>query len=232
MGLDVYVGSLTRYYSGDWLTIVQQKFPGQVTVIRPEPAGQEKAATHDIQAAIKVWQEALTSAIGATFSWNESHEAPYFTDKPAWDGYGALVLWAAYEENQTPPEERLETVTTENWLLDKALLASRERGADSRFPQLLLGPEMWLPIEGQVLFHAPTLTGKQRLIGSCEGLLADLESLNAATWGARDLEQQGWAQSAIDHGSPLDEAAKFGWAMFHRLATLAVQHRLPMVMDY
>jgi hypothetical protein len=24
MGLDVYVGSLTRYYTGDWETIVQQ----------------------------------------------------------------------------------------------------------------------------------------------------------------------------------------------------------------
>jgi len=38
MGLDIYVGTLTRYYAGDWQTIVRQSAEGmgmEVQVVRP-----------------------------------------------------------------------------------------------------------------------------------------------------------------------------------------------------
>lgn len=47
MGLDVYVGSLTRYYSGDWESVVEQAAREQgldFHVLRvAEPAGQSSS---------------------------------------------------------------------------------------------------------------------------------------------------------------------------------------------
>jgi len=37
-----------------------------------------------------------------TWTGTNIRKAEYATDKPAWDCYGALVLWAAYDELPTP----------------------------------------------------------------------------------------------------------------------------------
>src|SRR5687768_10259928 len=106
MGLDVYVGSLVRYYTGNWETIVQQlgRETGMHVEVRrpplPKPTliGRLRAllSPHGADAAVRDierWRRQLEHQIGSHITWNEEPDAVYFTDKPAWDGYGALVLW-------------------------------------------------------------------------------------------------------------------------------------------
>lgn len=102
MGLDLYVGSLTRYTSGDWLTIVQQAglangVDVQVVHAQPEPPD----AVSDprlIRDAVEEWRQGLGAGLGVDCDWPETVDSPYWTDKPDWDGYGAVMLMAAYDE--------------------------------------------------------------------------------------------------------------------------------------
>src|SRR5919109_5529610 len=99
MGLDVYVGSLCRYYAGDWETIVQQFGREQGFDVRVERWNEPEDRITDpeeIRTIVDGWRSALGKALGKDLSWNESADAPYYTDKPAWDGYGSLQALAAY----------------------------------------------------------------------------------------------------------------------------------------
>jgi len=106
MGLDIFVGSYTRYYAGDWETVVQrygwqnglpvegvQRSHGPDAVTDPE----------QIRPSIVAWRDQLSAGLGDNLDrpldWDESASAPYFTDKPAWDGYAALLLWASYADH-------------------------------------------------------------------------------------------------------------------------------------
>ena len=135
MGLDVYVGPLSRYYAGDWETVIQQaaKEDGiPVRIVRPEQPRQSLLGRlRDLvrprgpaaaQRAVRRWRDRLRKELGISdLDWNEFPDAEYATDKPAWDCYGGLVLWAAYEE--LPNAKRRETA--KGWDEDSAYLTSR-----------------------------------------------------------------------------------------------------------
>jgi hypothetical protein len=107
MGLDIYVGSLTRYFTRDWKTIVQQlaergEIP-QVQVVRANEPKNVVTDPEQVRSAVVGWRQGLSTGLAqhitAPLDWDESGFTPYFTDKPAWDCYGALLLWAAYSEH-------------------------------------------------------------------------------------------------------------------------------------
>src|SRR5687768_14062080 len=95
VGLDVYVGPLTRYYTGDWETIIEQlgrEGAFAVEVVRPDGEDQGERLTDpaEVTELVLAWRTALSAAIGQELEWIEDPSAPVFTDKPAWDGYGSL----------------------------------------------------------------------------------------------------------------------------------------------
>jgi hypothetical protein len=101
MGLDLYAGPLTRYHAGLWKTIVQQMGEAQGVPVHVIRLGGAKAPSSpdETQKAVVAWQRALRDATGiATLDWLESATLPYFTDKPDWDGYWAVVLLAAADQ--------------------------------------------------------------------------------------------------------------------------------------
>jgi hypothetical protein len=148
MGLDVYVGSLTRYFSGDWLTVLQQAAASglgpPVVVVRPEETEEGVTDPDEIRSGVLAWRDRLSRALAehtqTSLDWDERADAPYFTDKPAWDCFGALVLWAAYAEHPelTRPHANplcLPDQRTGDWHDDPAFRRSRGerlgRGSDS-----------------------------------------------------------------------------------------------------
>ena len=86
MGLDIYIGSLTRYYAGDWELIAQQAaremgVPLQIVRSQDDPAD----AIRDpgvIRPVVKQWREQLSESLAEHLStlldWNEEADAPYF----------------------------------------------------------------------------------------------------------------------------------------------------------
>ena len=79
MGLDVYVGSLTRYYCRDWETIVQQMARGtgkKVEVVRVVDDAQDANDDPDqVRAAVLAWRaklaEALKEVLVGGLDWRE-----------------------------------------------------------------------------------------------------------------------------------------------------------------
>ena len=94
MGLDVYVGSLTRYYVAGPADVVER-----IARHQDLPATDGLEAEEVIRAAVVSWRQGLSRWLGdrlaGPLDWDASGPAPCFTDKPGWDGYGGTLLLAA-----------------------------------------------------------------------------------------------------------------------------------------
>jgi hypothetical protein len=110
----------------------------------------------------------------------EEPGTPYFTDKPDWDGYGALLLWAAYTEH---PEISRPSTKIEDWVEDSVLKASQAEDFSSQFPSLMEGVELWLPGQFKIIFKAYDVAGNEIMMGPTAQLQAELIKLNQMTWG-------------------------------------------------
>lgn len=75
---------------------MQQSFPGQVQDVLANE--NDQASPEDVRAAVEAWRGAMAQSLNVPSLGNEDPNAPYFTDKPAWDGFGGLLLWAAYDD--------------------------------------------------------------------------------------------------------------------------------------
>ena len=236
MGLDIYVGSLTRYYCGDWETMVQQlahREGMEVRVVRP---GRPGAVTHpeQVRPLVLQWQRMLADALAEhvdnAVDWDEGSESAYFTDKPTWDCWADLLLWAAYDEH---PEHDRPAELVSDWCQDPAYEASNTDDFESRYPQLLRRDlELWLPSDFPFVFSTMGLTGKEVTIGSSVRLLNELRSLNERTWEASPQVVGHWSRAGVPPGAPLEVGARYAFSMLLGLVEKSIEFRLPMKLDY
>jgi len=238
MGLDLYVGALTRYYLGEWETVVQRfgRESGMpVEIVRPDRGqGNEepKLSPSEVIELVGQWRSALSEALGQSLhqplDWPESANGEYFTDKPAWDGYGNLALLAAYDEHSNLPVPK---VACQDFGSDPAWKASAEIGFRSRYTTILK-PELWLPCRFAFAFRAPDVAGKEVWIGSSITLLEQLRVLNESAVKASREQLAQWRRDTFEPGDSFEKASRFGLTMFLELAEKSVLHPLPMKMDY
>ena len=120
MGLDIYAGTLTRYYSHNWKTVVQQWAEENgyaFNRITPdgEPADNEGGTVRGRgpggggELAGSDSERHFSAGPAPYAPWPENNESPYYTDKPDWDAFGAMLLAAAchtYEEPVPPTVEK------------------------------------------------------------------------------------------------------------------------------
>src|SRR4051812_3642430 len=107
MGLDIYVGTLTRYYAGQWETIVQQagREQGFSVELRRQPVDDAVTDPAVLEPSLVEWRDTLSEALEPhltrSLSWDEGLGAQYFTDKPAWDCFASLLIWEAHDEHSS-----------------------------------------------------------------------------------------------------------------------------------
>lgn len=237
MGLDIYVGSLTRYYSRDWETIVQQagrESGMEVQIIfSGETVPDSNLSEDETRAAILEWRTGLATELNSYLpeglNWSEESSTPYYTDKPDWNGYGALMLWAAYAEH---PEIARPAAVIKEWHESSVLKASQAQGFSSEFPTLVKGVELWLPGQFNFIFMASDATGEEVMMGATGQLQAELVKLNQMTWRAVDEDINEWRRVIDPNTNSFDELARFGYSIFSSLVEEAVKHELPIKMDY
>lgn len=237
MGLDVYVGTLTRYYSGEWETVIQRYSREQgipLRVVR-QPSEPDEAIRDQAQILpiVEAWLAGLARSLQESFDlaqvdWSEQATRPYFTDKPAFDCFGALVILAAKSESGVP----LPDFQPADWARDPDLEALRRASTPLIYGQLYW-PEVWLPIDVPATFRAPLPNGHEKDIGSSPRLLAQLQALNSKTYdGNRDSIKE-WRREMPDGADPdFHKHAKAGLSIMLTLAKHAVRERLPMLLDY
>lgn len=235
MALDVYVGSLTRYYAGDWENISERAARDRGAPFRIAHRGSsaDDDDSERIQPAIVAWRLALSESLGARLvaplDWDEEPQAPYFTGRPGWDGFGSLVLWAAYTEH---PALRQPPSLPEEWDNDPALVRSNVAGVRSRYSHLVRNVELWLPGPFEFTFEGEDVDGRRVVVGSTATLRRQLEDLNGATWKAAGDIVAGWAREPPADDAPLEQSAHFAFAVLLDLSQRAVEHCLPMKLDY
>jgi hypothetical protein len=233
MALDVYVGSLTRYYAGDWESATER-------TARPRTRGRQAATSARVgrnsarqRQRVLAWRQALGQSLGTKvpgpLDWDESDNAPYFSGEPGWDGFGSLVLWAAYAEH---PTLRRPVTLPEEWDDDPALLRCNAEGFRSRFSHLVRNVELWLPSAFAFTFEGEDVDRRRIVIGSAATLSRQLSDLNAATWKVDDAEAASWGRRAPLGDAALELKARYAFAVLGALARQAVDHRLPMKLDY
>jgi len=236
MALDVYVGSLTRYYAGDWesaLDRTPRAKGGQAEPGRPRGASAPKKDRDRLQASVLAWRRALDGALAPhladPLSWDETPDAPWFADRPDWDGFGALVLWAAYAEQ---PTLRRPAALPKEWDDDAALVRSNAQGFRSRYSHLVRNVELWLPTTLDFTFEAEDVDGRRIIVGSSTTLRRQLSELNAATWKMDDDEMIALARGRSPGRASLEGSACHAMAVMTGLVGQAVEHRLPVKLDY
>jgi hypothetical protein len=221
VGLDVYVGSLTRYYVEGSADVVERVARHQGMTVSDGQAAEEV-----IRAAVLHWRDRLNRWLGdrldAPLDWDESGPAPCFTDKPGWDGYGGALLLAAHDEHpELPPPAQVSA----DWPDDPAYQAASAPGAGSRYHQLLT-PELWLPCRFAFTVRTQDITGEEVELGSSVALLDQLELLSTRY----RLDGQPPEPPADSHSLPA--AAGNGLAVLLRLAERSVVNRVPMKLDF
>ena len=236
MGLDIYVGSFTRYYAGRWETAAQKHAREQGLALEVLSADRPSDVVTDpeqIRPAVLAWRDQLSQGFGANIDglldWDETDSAPYFTDKPAWDCYSSLLLWAAYSEH---PEMRRPRDAVEDWTKDAALRRSADPDSGTAFPHLMRNVEIWLPHDLPFVFRAPDPAGHALHFGSSLALAEELAELNRRTWNADDAVLAQWRRDGSEHEAPLETGARFAFAIMTELARQAIAHRLIMKLDY
>ena len=220
MGLDVYVGSLTRYYA-EGPTDGVERIARHQSVPFTDGQGSEEV----VRAAVLAWRDGLgrwlSDRLAEPLDWDESNLAPCFTDKPGWDGYGGTLLLAAHDEH---PELPTPAALSADWPDDPAYQASSAQGAGSRYQQLLT-PELWLPCRFGFTVRTQDVTGQEVEVGSSVALLDQLDLL-------RDRHGLNGEPLPVDPHRPLAAAASLGLGVLARLAERSIRHRLPMKLDF
>jgi hypothetical protein len=236
MGLDIYVGSLTRYYTGDWETVVQKDAREQgveVEIVGRETTADAVTDPEEIRSAVLSWRDNVSEHLGSNLEspldWEETPNAPYFTDKPAWDSYASLLLWAAYSEN---PELTRPNGSIEEWATDPAFELSTAPGFKTAFPQLLRDVQLWLPQRFRFTFRVEDLSGQEIVCGSSVELFEQLKELNRRTWNATDAVISEWRRNGAEHNAPMEIGARFAFSIMNELSQQAIAHRLIMKLDY
>lgn len=261
MGLDIYAGSLTRYYSHNWKNKVQQiaEANGRKCVLAAA-GGQEikpiedEAEIKEIRDIICQWTEGLAEALhqlGAPVSnplWDETTESDYFTDKPDWDAFGALVmLQACLLQNCQLPE-----YVESGWIAFSEPVVKKcmeQRTGIS----LLSNVTHWLPIDDDVSFTVNLPTGDEAPVASLQLLKHELEDLNQQIWKADEQTILSWRDDKYyipvkqKEPKPLfglllrkkrgvkfrtEDLAQCAFSILYQAVNFAIEHKVPLLLDY
>ena len=108
----------------------------------------------------------------------------------------------------------------------KAAFANAERrGFAGRFPQLLLGAQIWLPFSRNLMIEEPNWDGAVERYGSSPRLIDEITEIRAAIAEADPSVEKSTEQEALEHSLA---AAWQTSATVLRLATLASEKHLPL----
>ncbi len=235
MRMIIYVGSLTRYYIGDWQ--VPGELPAPTVVLKPASEDDPRSVAEQVRTEVTAWQFSLRHALRThhaslsdlALEWEESAQSFSHVSHMPLAAYAALLLRAAYDEQHLAPPVHM----VSDWTHDPALRASTDPSFHSRYAQLLYGTQLWLPAHFDLVFSAPDAGSQTVLIGSLESLAQQLRALNAHTW---QMEENRAALSQhLDHLSnqeaTLDALAQYGFIHLWLAADIAREAHLPMRID-
>lgn len=258
MGLDIYAGTLTRYYANNWKTVVQQwAEENGYQFKRVNEEGEEisddgELSPEETQEEVQGWRDdflAVLEKIGQkTYTpWLEDNETPYFTDKLDWLAFGAMLLVAACHSYEEPVPKTI----LHSWDFTEHPLIERLSQDEERKWSLLRNVTRWVPLPDCFMIAVPLPNGERATIGTVAGLRKELERLNAMAWQADEETIYSWCETEgyPADGEPVQDGirvksiipenteydtqslAKFCYSIFYRALKFAEENQVSIVMD-
>ena len=259
MGLDIYAGTLTRYYARNWKTVVEQWAEDNGYEFRHvSPEGEtmpkeENVAPREICAVMENWRDQICAAIAQSgrevgAPWVEDNDKAYFTDKPDWDALGALLLVAACHICSEPVPEKVE----KDWNFTEDPLIRKMAENKDEVWSLFQEATWWLPVQDRFLIQGPLPTGNNAVIGTTAGLKEELQQINELAWQADEETILSWSET---EGYPVDgevgpdgvftradipehtqydtdSLAKFAFSVFWKAVKFSEEYQVPILLDY
>lgn len=232
MAFDIYAGGFARYYAREWENVMQahsRENGIEYQMVRPK--GDSGPADWDeVAEAVGHWRGAMVRGLQehapADLDWSEDRSAPYFTDRPGWDGYSALVLLAACTACGEPLPERL----PEDALASEIVLRTHDPELRNSFRAITMA-QLWLPGSFDFSFDFPGLTDETTCITSVKVLVEDLDQLVVQN-GIRPERIQELVRDGYPDDADFITLATYGLGIFSKVAKQALAHRLPIQLSY
>jgi hypothetical protein len=230
MFVELFVGTLTRYYSSDWQN--GRTHAGGSSPFGPQKPGQLVGDPVELQGIVAEWREnasfKLKDHLKEPLNWQEGMLPPYFVAELGMVGYGGAILLAAYTNH---PHLQRPTTLKKTWEGDPAIEASlKAEKKDALWEVLNCG--IWFPDDFAFGIGLKDPSGTPIKAGSIELLWKALQYLNEVNWGAQPADIPAWRARAPIDADTFETQAQFGFATFHEMCRLAREHRLPMKLHY
>lgn len=255
MGMDVYAGTFTRYYARNWKTVTQRfceenGIAYQQLGVHADIAPEDKMSPEEIEQGVNQWIRHTTAAlkqagIETAECWQDDNEKPYYTDKPDWDAFGALLIYAAGKllNKESPEQFKKGTDFCNHPLLKEAMEGSAGEMS------LYRGVCHWLPIDDSFMFNYVLANGVEAEIGTVRCLKAELCKINEMCWNADEDTVIDWSFSEgyPDDGKIVDgkpqigkvhevydtqSLAKFAFSVLWQAVKFSEKENVPIILDY
>lgn len=256
MGMDIYAGTFTRYYARNWKTSVQKfceengiKYTLTRTPQNDVPEDQQ-VRPGEIEKDVLRWQEYLINdlqnvGIESAEIWKDDNLKPYYTEKPDWDAFGALLIYTSAKllGEDFPDEFPKNMDFCSHELFKRALEECAEDWS------MFMGICHWIPINDAFMFNYVLANGKESVIGTTAGLKYELNQINKLGWNADDetilkwFETEGYPTDAeLKNGKntlnkvhdtyDTESLAKFAFSILWQAVKFSEKECVPIIMDY
>lgn len=255
MGLDIYAGTLSRYYLRNWKTIAQQfceENGMQYSQIQPSDYTENKQSAAETESTINQWQNQLVNALKSSGVekakvWQEDSDTkPYYTNKPDWDAFGALLLYATGKLLKVRSPKDYKKNTNYHEVLKIMGIYNTSYRQWSLFSDVC----HYVPIEDRLVFKYPLPNGQESMLSTVACLKYELEKINEVGWQADEVTILDWvntegypAEGQIGGNGLLrllpkrkvystESLAKFAFSVLWQAATFAEKEQVTIVLDY
>lgn len=231
MNVDLFVGTLTRYYSADWQN-------GRTRAGEPTPFGSKKSRMSvtdpvELQGMIAGWLEEasfkLKQHLKEPLMWKEGMLPPHFVGEMGVAGYGGAILLAAYTNHAHLPRP---TSYMKTWDRDPAFEAAMKPRDKKDALWEIINCGVWFPVNFAFGIGMKDPGGQPIKAGSIDLLWRGLEYLNDTNWGAKPEDIATWRTRSLSETDTFDAQAQFGFATFYEMCRIARENRLPMKLHY
>lgn len=230
MNVELFVGTMTRYYSEQWQNAATRQ--GNRSPFGGKDSKQAVNDPVELQGIIAEWLEQATDKLKdhlkEPLSWQEGMLAPHHVGELGVAGYGGLILLTAYTNNAHLPRP---VRSMKTWEADPAIQASlKAEKKDALWEIVNCG--IWFPTQFAFGIGMKDPSGSPLKAGSIELLWRGLEYLNEANWGATSHDIAQWRTRPPAETDSFEAQVQYGFAVFHDLCKLAREQRLPMKLHY
>lgn len=251
MGLDIYAGTLTRYYTHNWKTVTQlfAEVNGlEFEIIRPAQ-NEDEVTDEEIKEIVMQWRDSIIKGLNLNPEplWNEDYDiTPYYTDKPDWDALNALLLYIAakYTEKEIP-----ETIKKNFDVYNHPIIKEFIKSKDFLL-SLFDGNGWWLPIGENIIFDYVLPNSQKSPLSTSTLLIEELKRYNTFEWNADRETIISWSST---EGYPADAAysketgyqeilvneiynteslAKYAFSILWQAAEFSIEHGVVIVFDF